>query len=279
MNPKGALIIIGGHENKEGHRPILEEVARRAGNGKVVVATLASEEPQEQWKTYRKVFRDLGVKRVEHLDARRRAELVESPRVDILDDATVMFFAGGDQTKITSRFGGTALCTRMREMYREGLTVAGTSSGASVMSDVMLTGGDENESGGGAPSIAPGLELIRGIVIDQHFAQRGRISRLFKAIAINPRLLGVGIDEDTAMVLEQERCFQVLGSGAVYVVDGQEITFSLVDEAAQNASSMYGFRVHVLSAPDEFDLITRTPLHREAPDLQPSAASQETKGG
>src|SRR5205085_408904 len=99
---------IGGRENKEGHRPILEEVARRAQNGKLIVATLASEEPDEQWSTYNRVFRELGVTQVEHLDVRRREELLISPRLEMLDGANVLFFAGGDQSKITSRFGGTA---------------------------------------------------------------------------------------------------------------------------------------------------------------------------
>src|SRR4051794_12106249 len=102
VEPQGSLIIIGGRENKEGHRPILEEIARRAEDAKVVVATMASEEPDEQWETYRKVFSELGVKNVVHFDARSRQELLENPQVDLLEERDVLFFAGGDKTKVTS---------------------------------------------------------------------------------------------------------------------------------------------------------------------------------
>jgi cyanophycinase len=260
VEPQGSLIIIGGHENKEGHRPILEQIARSVRKGKLVVATLASEEPEEQWDTYRTAFIELGVSRVEHLDVRKREELLSNPRLDLLDDAEVLFFAGGDQTKITSRFGGTPLCTRMRERYEQGATIAGTSSGASAMSEVMMAGGDENTSSGTASSsLAAGLGLVPGLIIDQHFAERGRISRLFKAVAQNPRLLGIGIDENTAIVLEEHREFRVLGSGAVYVVDGKALLYSKSPEEGAAPSSMFGLWTHVLSDGDRFDLRSRTP--------------------
>src|SRR3954471_5158338 len=129
-NPAGTLIIIGGHENKDGHRPILEAIAKRVGDGKLIVATLASEEPDPQWETYNKAFRELGVERIEHLDARERHDLMKEDLVELLEGASVVFFAGGDQLKLTSKFGGTVLCERMREIYEQGGTIAGTSSGA-----------------------------------------------------------------------------------------------------------------------------------------------------
>src|SRR4051794_38636330 len=125
-DPAGTLIIIGGHENKEGHRPILEAIAKRVGDGKLIVATLASEEPDPQWETYNKAFRELGVERIEHLDARERHDLMTEDLVELLEGASVVFFAGGDQLKITSKFGGTVLCERMRELYEQGGTIAGT---------------------------------------------------------------------------------------------------------------------------------------------------------
>src|SRR5215204_223394 len=129
---KGSLLIIGGGENKDGAAPILEELARRVGRGKLVIATFASEEPQQQWQEYQKVFKDLGVKRLAHLDARTRDQLLSDPQLDAVECATVLFFAGGDQLKITSRFGGTPLCEAVRQLYADGATVAGTSSGAAV---------------------------------------------------------------------------------------------------------------------------------------------------
>jgi cyanophycinase len=260
---KGTLVIIGGNECKEGHRPILDDVARRAGSGKLLVATLASEEPEEQWEEYSRVFKGLGVKKVEQLDARRREDLVGDDLVRRLDGVSVVFFAGGDQMKITSKFGGTPLCARMRDLYQNGATIAGTSSGASVMSDVMLVAGEGGESQevDGSLRLAPGLGLLPGIIIDQHFAQRGRIGRLIAAVAQNPRCLGVGIDEDTGLIFEAAAKFRILGSGAVYVVDGTAITFTNAAQEQQGKLSAHGMIIHLLGEQDTFDLTTRTPLN------------------
>lgn len=261
-NPDGSLIVIGGHENKEGHRPILELIAKRAGAGKLVVATLASEEPESQWREYERTFRQLGVKRIEQLDVRRRQDLLEDPRLELLKDARVLFFAGGDQTKISSKFGGTPLCDRMREIYQAGATIAGTSSGASVMTEIMMAGGESNTSSevGGDLHLAAGLGLISGVIIDQHFAERGRMGRLLGAVANNPRLLGIGIDENTAFVFKGHREGTVIGSGAVYIIDGREITYTNAAEDQKKSLSVFGVKVHVLSKGDKFDLTNRTPV-------------------
>jgi cyanophycinase len=258
--PNGSLIIIGGREQKQGALEILEEVARRVGAGKLIVATIASEEPEEQWEDYRKVFNELGVTRIEHLNVKRREELLDNPRIELFDDVQVLFFAGGDQLKITSKFGGTPLCDRMRQLYQSGATIAGTSSGASVMSEVMMAGGEDNSSSS-SPQLAAGLALVPGLIIDQHFAERGRIARLFQAIAQNPRLLGIGIDEDTAVILQGHREFTVLGNGAVYVIDGARLRYTNLTEENTSAPSIYGMVVHVLSAGDRFDLGSREPTY------------------
>lgn len=275
-DPRGSLIMIGGHENKEGNRPILEELARRTGNGKLVVLTLASEVPGEQWEEYERVFRELGVKRVEQLDVRRREELLENPRLELLEDAKVLFFTGGDQMKITSKFGGTPLCSRMRELYERGVTIAGTSSGASVMSDTMMIAGEGQESPEteGSLRMAPGLGLLSGVIVDQHFAQRGRMGRLLGAVAQNPRLLGLGIDEDTAIVFDGDREFVVMGSGGVYVLDGREMTYTNAAEDSPQTLSIYNMKVHVLSAADKFDLVKREPCSIPREKLEEELASK-----
>jgi cyanophycinase len=261
-NPKGKLIVIGGREQKEGHRPILELLAKQVGSGKLVVATLASEEPESQWHEYERSFRELGVKRIEQLDVRRREELIADPRLGLLDDVRVLFFAGGDQMKITTRFGGTALCERMRELYQDGATIAGTSSGASVMTEVMMAGGESDTSHevGGSLRLAPGLGLVAGIIIDQHFAERGRIGRLLGAVAQNPRLLRVGIEEDTAFFLDGHEEGSVVGSGGVYVIDGREVTYTNIAQDEKQTMSAFGMKVHVLSSGDKFDLTNRKPV-------------------
>lgn len=263
-------MIIGGNEHKDGDRPILEELARRAGSGTLVVATLASEEPEAQWKQYQTLFHELGVRKVEQLDVRRREELLEDPRLELLDTATVVFCAGGDQLKITSRFGGTPLCDRVRRFYEAGGTIAGTSSGASVMSETMLVSGEGDQSHvvGGSLRMAPGLGFMPGVIIDQHFAERGRMGRLLGAVAQNPRLLGIGIDEDTAVLFDGRRELRVLGSGAVYIVDGRGMTYTNTAEDDARVASVYGLTVHTLSASDRFDLQTREPgrLPAERPE-------------
>ncbi len=179
-SPAGTLIVIGGHEQKEGSRPILELIAKRATRGKIVVITIVSEEPQEQWEQCRATFADLGVRHIELLDARSREELIGEERAALLDENTIVFFAGGDQMKIMGKFGGTPLRDRMRELYTRGALIAGTSSGASVMAEVMLSAGESESSPCGDESLrlAPGLGLISGVIIDQHLAERGRIGRL-----------------------------------------------------------------------------------------------------
>src|SRR5712675_2123826 len=126
---RGSLVVIGGHEDKKGEKLILRELARRAGRGRLVVATVASEKPEEYWEIYERIFRGLGVPHVWHLDVQDREEAKSERKVRILDDATVVFFTGGDQLKITSRLGDSPIYTRLCEIYmEEGGTIAGTSA-------------------------------------------------------------------------------------------------------------------------------------------------------
>ncbi|HYD18111.1 MAG TPA: cyanophycinase [Patescibacteria group bacterium] len=260
--PRGNIIVIGGHEDKEQDKIILEEIAKRAGRGKLIVSTMASEVPDQQWEDYRKVFRELGVKRVERLDIRQREDIMEDPRTEIFDGANVMFFAGGDQLKITSKIGGTPLCTAMRKMYHEGGTIAGTSSGASVMGETMLIAGPgatspERETSG---RMAPGLGFLSDVLIDQHFAERGRIGRLMGAVALNPRVLGLGIDEDTALIFARD-FFTVVGNGSVYVIDGRGMKHSgFAQDEEQEKISIYGLKLHLLTQSDRFLLKDRRPV-------------------
>jgi cyanophycinase len=269
-HPEGTLIVIGGNEAKEGDRPILELIAKRAASGKLVVFTIASQEPDEQWQRYEKTFKELGVAHVEQFDARHREDLIDQARPDTLDEDTVVFFAGGDQMKITSRLGGTPLCDRMRQLYTQGALIAGTSSGASVMAEVMMAAGEGESSHQGQESIrlSPGLGLISGVIIDQHFAERGRMGRLLGAVGQNPRLLGIGIDEDTALVIQGHEQAGVIGSGAVYIVDGRHVTHADTFESPERAISLFGATVHVLSAGDRFNLTDRVPSPGRSEDIE-----------
>jgi len=257
---RGTLVIIGGHEDKGRSREILKEVARRVRGGRLVIATVASHKPEGYFESYQEGFDGLEVGELAELYVEERAEASQPGKLELFEGATGVFFSGGDQLRITSQIGDTPLEARIREVYERGGVVAGTSAGASVMCETMLVSGSSRESYRiGDLQMAPGLGFVRGVIIDQHFAERGRIGRLLGAVAQNPRVLGIGIDEDTAIVLDDTR-FRVIGSGAVYVVDGAGITHSNIAEARRDDPlSLYDVRLHVLSAGDAFDLERREP--------------------
>lgn len=258
----GTLILIGGHEDKEDDKTILREVARRIGNGKLVIATVASHEPDGVFPEYERIFRSLGVEHIYKLEIRERMEAKSEAKLRILDDATGVFFTGGDQLKITSQLGDTPIYQRIQDIYRKECgIIVGTSAGASVVCETMVVRGNSDESHRvrSALLMAPGFGLIKDVIIDQHFAERGRIGRLIGAIAQNPRNLGIGIDEDTAIIIEDEN-FYVLGSGAVYIIDGTEVTYSNIAEASpERTMSIYDVTLHILCQEDGFNLVTRRP--------------------
>ena len=267
----GTLIIIGGHEDKEDDKLILRAVADRVGSGKLVVATLASGMPAEQFEEYERIFRGLGVRHVYKFEIESREEAKSPQKVRILEDAEGVFFTGGDQLKITSQIGDTPVYERIQEIFSSGGLIAGTSAGASVVCATMLVSGPGSESHrvGGALRMAPGLGLIPDVIIDQHFAERGRVGRLIGAVAQNPRMLGLGIDEDTAIVIEGLRTFTVIGAGAVYVIDGSTVSYSnLTEEESDRTMSIYDVRMHMLSMGDSFDLQAREPRSHPAEDVE-----------
>jgi cyanophycinase len=257
---RGPLIIIGGHEDKDGDKLILKEVAERVKGGKLVIATVASHQPEGYFEAYQKAFAELGCENLVELYVNERGETLEKKMSAVLENAAGIFFTGGDQLRISSQIGDTPVEKMVREIHLRGGVVAGTSAGASVMSETMLVKGASQESHRiGDLHMAPGLGLVPDVIIDQHFAERGRIGRLLGAVAQNPRVLGIGIDEDTAIIVEG-CCFRVAGSGAVYIVDGSDVTHSNIAEASpERTLSMHDVRLHVLSAGDGFDLERRRP--------------------
>lgn len=261
----GKLIIIGGKEDKEGDRLILKELVQRNNGGKLVVVTAASEIPDELWQCYYDLFRDLGIKHVEHLPVAAPEDARDPRLMRVLENARTIFFTGGDQLKITSKIGGTGIEDVIMELYYKGGIIAGTSAGASVMGQMMLVGGENAESHKvGNWMMAPGLSLANGMIIDQHFAQRGRIGRLLGAVALNPGILGVGIDEDTAIIVE-DGFFRVIGQNAVYIVDGHNVTYTNISEAsAEQTMSMHDVKLHILAHDEIYDFKTRRAYTSEA---------------
>jgi cyanophycinase len=258
---RGTLIIIGGHEDRdpEGRRLILREVAERVGGGKLVLATVASHQPEGYFPEYEKAFADLGVGELVELYLEERSQAAS--KIESIEGAAGIFFSGGDQLRLTSQIGDTAIEAAVRRLYDRGGVVAGTSAGAAAMSETMLVKGTSAVTHRiGDLHMAPGLGLMPDVIIDQHFAERGRFGRLLGAVAHNPRVLGMGIDEDTAAIVEGDQ-FRVIGSGAVYVVDGADVSHSNVAEARpERVLSMHDVRVHVLGTGDAFNLTDRRPI-------------------
>lgn len=258
----GTLIIIGGHEDREGEKLILREVASRAGQQPVVVVTVASKEPEEMFEPYQKAFTDLGVKKVVQVLARQRQDCLDEDAAEPIRGAGAIFFTGGDQLRLTSQLGDTPVFDAIHKRFTEGVVVAGTSAGASVLGETMLVSGESGVSprSGDAIKMAPGFGLVKDLIIDQHFAKRGRTGRLLAAIAQNPKSLGLGVDEDAAAVLENRR-FKVVGSGGIYVFDASGVTYSSVADCPNDELlSIHDAILHVLAPGDVFDLTHRRPV-------------------
>ena len=259
----GTLVIIGGHEDREGDKVVLKDIVERARGRRVVVVTTASEEPDDLFATYRKAFTALGVKDVVQLHSTAREDNLDEAAAEAVKRCGVVFFTGGDQLRLVSQVGDTPVFQAIHKHFHDGGVVAGTSAGASVMSDTMLVSGESGASprGGDAIQMAPGFSLIEGVVVDQHFAERGRMGRLLAAVAQNPKSLGVGLDENTAIVVERAR-FTVIGAGGVYAVNGATVTFSTVADVSNDQPfSIDDVTLHVLAPGDRFDLKRRRPIH------------------
>jgi cyanophycinase len=257
----GDLVLIGGGEDKLAERHVLRAVAERVGDRTLLICTLATMEPDVAWRQYDAIFDDLGVVRRAHLTIDSEVDDADDGAGG-LDDVGAVFFTGGDQLRLTSMLGGSTTAARLLSLHRAGTTIAGTSAGASAVSDIMLIGvaGDQSHKLGDLLRMAPGLGFIRDVIVDQHFAQRGRVARLLGAVAQNPSHLGIGIDEDTACIVESRR-LAVIGSGAVFVIDGHGATRTNVSETdEQRTMSICDVRLHVLCRGDGFDLETRRPL-------------------
>lgn len=267
--PRGKLLLIGGREDKLNERRILRTLVEQMGAGKLFVVTLASELGEECWADYRQVFNKLGAAAIEHLIIERRDEEEPEQQRERLQEAAAVFFTGGDQVRITTKLGGTRLDRELDEFFFRGGIIAGTSAGASALGEMMLVGGRHEgwHKVGDAFQMVPGLGFMRDVIIDQHFSERGRIRRLLGAVAQNPRMLGIGIDEDTAVLVEGAERFEVLGSGAVYVVDGHGVTYTnSTEQAPDKTLSVFGVKLHVLSQGDGFNLKTNQPEKRLAGD-------------
>jgi cyanophycinase len=263
ISPIGKLLLIGGGEDKEGDCTLLKEFVRlsKGARARIVVMTVATEHPKESGAEYRKVFKKLGVDDVSVVDVAQREDAQAPEGIEAIKRATGIFFTGGDQLHITALLGATEMDAAIRRRCEKGAVLAGTSAGAAMMSNSMfIRGRSEVNPRFGSVDLGPGMDFIRGVLIDTHFSQRGRMGRMMAAVAHYPQDIGLGIDENTAMVIEEEK-FEVVGEGAVTVVDGGAMSFSNLPYVSDGESlALFDVKVHVLPAGCGFHLSERKPF-------------------
>jgi cyanophycinase len=254
----GRLLIIGGAEDRRCDGGLLERFTRLCGgeSARIVLVTTATGEPGQVHAEYEQVFRKLGAGQVSGLRLRGRADADSDEAAAALAGATGVFFSGGDQTRLLTLVGSRAADV-LADRHARGLVVAGTSAGATALGQSMILSGTGAGVSVAAIRTGPGLGLMPTSLIDMHFGERGRLPRLLSAVALDPRQLGVGIDENTAVLADPEG-FEVLGAGVVTVVDAQD---AAVVHAAGNWDpvTLFGVRLHLLPAGCLFDFATRTP--------------------
>src|SRR6202044_3206794 len=257
---RGWIVPIGGAENKENDRHILERFVRVSGgeDANIVVIPTASR-MHETGPRYEAIFKELGARQVTVMDFDTRRDCQEPGRLRRLEQATGIFFTGGNQLRLTTLLGGTPVAKLIRMRNANGVTVGGTSAGASILSEHMIASGDEGSAViSGSVRLAPGLGLTNRFIIDQHFRQRDRLGRLLTALAYNPFAVGIGLDEDTAAFIGPDETVEGGGSGGGTGVDGSDVTYSSIGEVTEGQPvCVLGLRLHILVAGATFNLHTR----------------------
>jgi cyanophycinase len=247
----GHLFVIGGGEDRKKSKDILQRFVDVVGSGQpIVVLTAASEVGVDMWAIYDKAFGDLGARDLRAMHINERAAADRPDNVAAIDAAGGIFMVGGDQKRLLAMVDGTAVHAALIRAYQErGACIAGTSAGASAMcADMIAQGTADAEPRKDAVRLADGLRLLPGVVIDQHFSQRHRLPRLLTAVAQNTTLFGIGVDEDTALLIEAGVGAEVCGSGTVTVVDGRNAATDMAEIQGGDYPGLNDFRLHLLPA-------------------------------
>jgi cyanophycinase len=257
---RGWIVPIGGAEDKEHSPAILKRFVALAGgaNADIIVIPTASQ-LRDTGARYERLFGELGAERVTAIDFDTRRDAEEPGRLARLEQASGVFFTGGNQLRLTTLIGGTPIAKAVRALNARGVPVAGTSAGAAFISEHMIAFGDEGATPvAGSVRLAPGLGLTNRFIIDQHFRQRDRLGRLLTALAYNPFAVGLGLDEDTAAFIDPDNNVHVEGSGGITVVDASEVQFSSMAEIDEGQPvCLLGIKLHLLTRGATFNLHTR----------------------
>lgn len=266
--PKGTLIPIGGGEDKSDHKDVLKRVIQETGkkHPKVCVITLATRLPKEVAQDYRTAFHDLGIKDVLIIHYTERAEADTAHNVEIIKKCNVVMLSGGDQLKISSLLGGTELLELIKTRYYDepDFVIAGTSAGAAAMSDTMIISGSSRDAMiKGELELTNGLDFLNSVFIDTHFTERGRFGRLIQTVTCNPGVLGLGLGEDTAVIISGGEEMEVVGSGLVIIVDGKSIEYTDLTEISNKTPiTVEGILMHVIGPGKKF-LISERKIKRK----------------
>ena len=262
----GCLMPIGGAENKVRDRVVLRRFIEMCGGdaARLVIVPTASR-LEDTGPRYEKVFLELGAADARSLPIETRKDASNPDFVSALEGATGVFLTGGNQLRLSTTLGGTDFGDALIERNLDGLHVGGTSAGAAILSDHMIAFGDEGSTPtGDMVTLAPGLGLTRRYIIDQHFRQRDRLGRLMAALSYNPMNVGIGLDEDTAAIIDPRGKIEVCGSGGLTVVDPKDVEFSSMDSSdPEHPVCVTGVRLHILVDGGTFDLETRRALPRD----------------
>ena len=258
------LFVIGGAEKKGREARLLRFFCDLCGGaqGRITVISCASQVPLKTGEKYQKIFFGMGAASVKVLPVLSREEANSAEAVELIKQSTGIFISGGNQVKVAATIGGTQLEAALARQFRKGVPTGGTSAGASIVSSVMVAGGKSfTYPRRRSIRLSAGLGLLQDVIIDQHFRERDRIYRLATAVMSHPRNMGVGIDENTALYIENGTHASVMGSGTVSVLDGSGVEYSsYADGHAGKPISIFGLTMHVLADGDGFDFATRTPI-------------------
>jgi cyanophycinase len=274
-------MVIGGAEDKLRDRVILTRFVQLAGGpeGHIVVISTASSLGDEATELYRHLFTQMGAARVSGLRPVTREEASDQASAAILDEATGVFLTGGNQLRLASVLGGTELGSALQRASLRGVVIGGTSAGASAVSTHMMAFG----ASGATPKhrmaqVSVGLGILDGVVVDQHFEQRTRLGRLLAVVAQSPSLVGLGLDEDTAAIVFADDSLEVIGRGAVTIVDGSHVVTDSYQAKGHKAMMVSGATLHSLPAGWRFDLRSRRLLgHIEVPRPRRARAAETAR--
>src|SRR5713101_1049143 len=265
--PVGPVMVIGGAEDKLGERVVLSRFVQLAGGDQAHIAVISTASALGEAATdlYRHIVARPGVAKVTGLRPETREEANDPDTVEALRDVTGIFITGGNQLKLSSVIGATRLGTAILDAHRRGVVVAGTSAGASAVATHMMAFG----SSGATPKhrmahVSVGLGLLVNVVVDQHFEQRTRLGRLLALVAQSPSLIGLGLDEDTAAIIDANDVLEVIGRGSVTIVDGSDVMTDAFQTTGHKPMMVSNARLHSLPSGYRFDLRARRVLPLDA---------------